>query len=128
MKTNEKNVVQSNKMGKLILEYALWTVIALIFGIGYMYLIFLTFGGSFEEETNVVSFIYSKMIFFGLLYMGLAIGSILAVLFIILDIFYLKRKLKYFKHKFIIRVFFMLFILAFMSPIHYLLEKTLDWI
>jgi len=115
-------------MGKLILEYALWTVIALIFGIGYMYLIFLTFGGSFEEETNVVSFIYSKMIFFGLLYMGLAIGSILAVLFIILDIFYLKRKLKYFKHKFIIRVFFMLFILAFMSPIHYLLEKTLDWI
>ncbi len=128
MKTNEKNVVQSNKVGKLILEYALWTVIALILGIGYMYLLSYLIAGPTPEETNFLSFIYSKMLFFGVFFVGGIIGAILAILFILFDLFYLKKKCNLSKYMFLKRGISMLLILVILAFLHYFLEKTLDWI
>jgi len=128
MKTNEKNVVQSNKVGKLILEYALWTVIALILGIGYMYLLSYLIAGPTPEETNFLFFIYSKMLFFGVFFVGGIIGAILAILFIFFDLFYLKKKCNLSKYMFLKRGISMLLILVVLAFLHYILEKTLDWI
>ncbi|XPV70538.1 MAG: hypothetical protein ACNI25_08120 [Halarcobacter sp.] len=126
MKMNEKNVVQSNKMGKLILEYALWTVIALILGIGYMYLLSYLIAGPTPEETSILSFVYSKMHFFGVFFVGGIIGAILAILFILFDLFYLKKKCNSSKYMFLKRGISMLLILVILAFLHYFLEKILD--
>ncbi|WP_319381730.1 hypothetical protein [Thiomicrorhabdus sp.] len=109
-------------MLKRIFEYVLWTIAALLLGIGYMYLIL----GPAPEETSLVSFTTSKLYFFGMLYVGSIIGAILAVLFILFDVFYLKRKWQQSKHLFLKRVISMLFLLAGVGVLHYLLEKTFD--
>jgi hypothetical protein len=122
MNTNVRNVTQSNKTRKPILEYALWTMAALLLGIGYMYLIL----GPTPEETGILSFAFSKIRLFGLLLMGVAIGSILTTLFILLDVYYLKRKWKSSRHIFLIRTTAMLLILLILGALHYLLEKPLN--
>lgn len=109
-------------MLKKILGYVLWALAALFLGIGYMYLIL----GSAPEETTVVSFIVSKIYFIGLFQVGGIIGAILAVVFIVFDVFYLKKKYEPSKPPLIIRVFSMLVILVVLGTLHYLLEKTFD--
>jgi hypothetical protein len=109
-------------MLKRVLEYVLWTLAALLLGVGYMYLIL----GSVPEETTVISFIFSKIYYIGLFQVGGIIGSILAVIFILFDLFYLKRKWQPSKQLFRIRVFSMLGILVVIGVLHYLLEKTFD--
>lgn len=104
------------------LEYLLWTAAALLLGVGYMHLIL----GSAPEQTNSLSFLIAKIYFFALLYVGGIVGSILAVLFILVDIFYLKRKWQSSTHFFAIRAISMLFILVVVATLHYLLEKTFD--
>ncbi|MBN7827966.1 hypothetical protein, partial [Bowmanella dokdonensis] len=61
-----------------MLEYLIWTIAALLLGMGYMHLIL----GSAPEETNSLSFLIAKIYVFALLYVGGIVGAILAVLFI----------------------------------------------
>lgn len=109
-------------MLKRIFEYVLWTIAALLLGIVYMYLII----GPAPEENGLVTFTTSKLYFFGMLYVGSIIGAILAALFIPLDVFYLKRKWQNSQHAFLKRAVSMLFLLAGVGVLHYLLEKTFD--
>lgn len=109
-------------MLKRIFEYTLWTIAALLLGMGYMYLIL----GPTPEETSLVSFTTSKLYFFGMIYVGSIIGAILATLFILLDIFYLKSKWQQSQHSLLKRVMSMLLLLAGVAILHYLLEKTFD--
>lgn len=122
MKTNTKNVAKSNNVAKKIAEYFFWTITALLLGIGYMRLLL----GADPEVTNLLSFIFSMIRLWGIFYVGLVIGAIAAGLFILLDIFYLKKKCQSLKHRLIMRVFTMLFIFTVVSTLHYLLEKPLD--
>ncbi|GLQ07014.1 hypothetical protein [Sneathiella chinensis] len=109
-------------MGKVILEYGLWTMGALLLGIGYMYLVL----GSAPEVTNTLSFFISKIYFIGLFHVGGIIGSILAITFILFDALYLKRKSQPSKPRFTIRAISMLLILVILGASHYLLEKVFD--
>ncbi|MBN7818747.1 hypothetical protein [Bowmanella yangjiangensis] len=105
-----------------MLEYLLWAVAALLLGVGYMHLIL----GSAPEQTSSLSFLIAKIYFLALLYVGGIVGAILAVFFILFDVFYLKRKWQSSTHFFTIRAASMLFILMVVATLHYLLEKTFD--
>ena len=59
---------------------------------------------------------------------GLAIGSIVSVLFILTDIFYLKKKLSIGIKATIIRFFILVFITLVVGTTHYILEKVIDFI
>lgn len=109
-------------MRKSWLEYLLWTIAALLLGVGYMHLIL----GFAPEQTNSLSFLIAKIYFFALLYVGGIVGAIVAALFVLLDIFYLKKKYQPSTHMFTIRALSMLFILIVVATLHYLLEKTFD--
>ncbi len=109
-------------MLKRVLEYVLWALAAQLLGIGYMYLVL----GSVPDDTTLISFIFSKIYFIGLVQVGGTIGAILAVIFILFDLFYLKRKWPPSKSLFGIRFLSMLVILLVIGIIHYLLEKTFD--
>ncbi|SHF59599.1 hypothetical protein SAMN05444344_0701 [Tenacibaculum mesophilum] len=62
----------------------------------------------------------------GLVTVGGIVGLVIAVLFILLDVFYLKKKLKN-KGKLISIQFGVLMIVtAFVIVVHYLLEKVID--
>jgi len=109
-------------MLKIITEYVLWTIASLFLGVGYMYLLL----GPAPEDTDTISFIVSKIYFIGLFQVGGTIGAILAVLFILFDVFYLKGNWQSSPQFFKIRALSMLVILVVLAVVHYLLEKTFD--
>jgi len=59
-------------------------------------------------------------------YVGLTIGSILALLFILTDVFYLNKKLQNNAHPTIIRFLTLIFIFILVAITHYVLEKVID--
>ena len=82
--------------------------------------------GPIEMPSEGFGFLLSVFYVHGLFYVGLIIGSIIAFLFILLDIFYLKKKLKHHSKKTSIRFILILVITACVSIIHYVLEKVID--
>ena len=77
---------------KQILTYLIWTVVALLIGIIYMYLVL---GLGFKTENSTGFFWRLLDIFHEIIavHVGLRIGGVIALLFILLDVFYLKKKL-----------------------------------
>jgi len=112
------------KILKQILVYLIWTVIALLIGIGYMRIIL---GAGPKEETyGYFTFLVELLYNYGLIHVGLIIGSIIALLFILLDIFYLKKKLESNLKSTSIRFITLLVITIVVGVIHYILEKVID--
>ncbi len=106
----------------MVLGYALWTMAALLLGIGYMYLVL----GPLPEATNLWNFFFGKLYVFGLLRMGLIIGSIVTILFIMLDVFLIDKKKISGTNKVWARMLALCIVLAVVATVHYLLEKTID--
>ncbi|WP_321323639.1 hypothetical protein [Thiomicrorhabdus sp.] len=113
-------------MLKRIFEYVLWAIAAFLLGMGYIFLLFTFILGEIPEETSLISFVTLKLFIFGVIYVGSTFGVILAALFILLDVFYLKRKWQKSKHFFLKRVISLLLLLIVVAVLHYLLEKTFD--
>lgn len=104
------------------LIYLIWIIIALLFGIGYMQIIL----GPNDVSSEGFGFLLHLFYNLGLLHIGLIIGGIIAVLFILFDIIYLKKKLKNNKNSICIRFLMLLLIGAFVGTAHYVLEKVID--
>lgn len=121
---NRKESITRQKWAKTIWEYALWTMAALLLGMGYMYLVL----GPPPEPTNTWNFFLGKIYLFGLVRIGLVVGGIVAVLFIIFDAFFIKRKWALSKNKLGIRIIALLILLVLVAMLHYLLEKTINLI
>ena len=121
---NKDNSKSRRKWTKIILEYVSWTMVALPLGIGYMYLVL----GPLPEATNLWGFFFGKIYLFGLVRIGLIIGGIVAILFILLDVFWINKRQIFSKYKVVVRMLALLLITAFVATIHYLLEKTIDLI
>lgn len=107
---------------KIVLNYVVWILLALLSGLVYMRLLL----GPKLEATNVFSTIVNIYYDIALLQIGAFIGGIIAILFLIVDYFYLKKRIKTSS-----RLIFFRFILLFCSMvvvgfIHYLLEKIID--
>ena len=106
-----------------ILTYLIWTVIALLLGIGYMRILL----GPNDAPKEGLWYLFHVFYNFGMIHIGLRVGAVIAILFIILDVFYLKKKLKNNKwQSFLTRLLFLLGIAMFVGGIHYILEKVID--
>lgn len=107
---------------KQILTYIIWALIALLFGFAHMRFVL----GPKTDAKNALKFIYNIFYNWGLIHVGLVIGSIIAVIFILFDVFYFKKKLKNSKKAPIIRFSILFIISVFVGLMHYLLEKVID--
>ncbi|WP_103070128.1 hypothetical protein [Aquimarina sediminis] len=107
---------------KQILTYLVWTAVSLILGIVYMRIVL----GSNNASSEGLWFLLHVFYNFGLLYIGAIIGGVTALLFILLDVFYLKKKLKNNIQATIIRFMFLIGITMVVAIIHYVLEKVID--
>ncbi len=107
-----------------ITTYTIWAIISLVFGIVYAYLRLAPFKASNEG----VGYLLARFYYWGVLHIGFAIGATTAVLFILADIFFLKRILKNQSDTRIARfgVFLGTFVLVIMA--HYVLEKVIDMV
>ncbi|NQY29450.1 MAG: hypothetical protein HRT69_08260 [Flavobacteriaceae bacterium] len=96
---------------------------SLLLGIGYMWILLGTVG-----ETSSTGFLHllNLMSNLVLVYVGLIGGSVIALLFILINIFYLKKKLKSNMKSTIIRFFILLVIAIVVGVTHYILEKIVD--
>ncbi|OUS02830.1 hypothetical protein A9Q86_01920 [Flavobacteriales bacterium 33_180_T64] len=106
---------------KRSLSYLIWVVLSLLFGVGYMRLLL---GSAIKEPKTALSYLLSMFFYFGIFRVGLIIGGIIALLFILIDAFYLKKKLD--NKTNLIRFIVLLIITMFVVVIHYTLEKVID--
>lgn len=111
------------KILKQILNYVMWTLIALLSAFGYTRIIL---GPIPEPTTGFFDFIFYIIYMVGLPRLVLIIGGIIALLYILTDIFYLRKKLKHNSKRIIIRFLVILMITIVVGIIHYMLEKVID--
>ena len=107
---------------KQILTYIMWIAVSLLLGISYMRIVL----GPNEVSSKGLSYLLHVFFDFGLFYVGLIIGSIIALLFILLDVFYLKKKLTNTIKSTITRFLLLLVIAVIIGITHYMLEKVID--
>ncbi|MBN3581920.1 hypothetical protein JYB64_05935 [Algoriphagus aestuarii] len=107
---------------KLILTYLIWTILSLLLGIAYMRLLL------GPNDVSEDGWWYLLHLFFdmGLLHVGFWIGVAIASCFILLDVFYLRKKLKNNPKKTTIQVIALLVITGLIAIVHYFLEKVID--
>ncbi|MFI1770327.1 hypothetical protein [Thalassobellus citreus] len=82
--------------------------------------------GANDVSKEGVGYLYYLFYNWGLVNVGLIVGLVIAVLFILFDVFYLKKKLKWYKHSWAIRFVLLLTISFVVAIIHYVLEKVID--
>jgi len=109
---------------KNILIYLLWTVTALFLGVIYMCLILGNLPN--DESFGGFGFVLKVFYLYGIALIGLPIGGIIAFLFIITDVLYLKKRLKSNPKRTHIRFGILLAITICTAVVHYLLEKVID--
>ncbi|WP_233861342.1 hypothetical protein [Tenacibaculum piscium] len=106
-----------------IRDYFFWVILSLLSGIGYMRIVL---GAKPKSSSigilNVFDWIYDVVLF----HVGLSIGSIIALLYVILDVFYLKKKFKNKVKLTRIRFLFFSIIVIIVGVIHHVLEKIID--
>ena len=76
---------------KQLFYYVFWIIVSIFIGIVYMRLVL----GEIpkEESYNGFGFFLNLFYSYGIIYVGSIIGTIIAVLFIITDVFILKKRL-----------------------------------
>ena len=107
---------------KYILAYLSWTVLSLFIGIGYMRLVL----GANTVSEEGLGYLLHLFYDIGMIQVGLWVGSAIAICFVLLDVFYLRKKLKNNPKKTIIRLSALLIITVLVALVHYILEKVID--
>lgn len=102
--------------------YLIWIVIAFLLGIVYVLLLL----GLPQNEFTGVLHLINIFLNLGIFYLSLIIGSVIAVLFVLFDIFYLKKRLNNYSKCIMIRFVVLLGITLIVGIVHYLLEKQID--
>ena len=104
---------------KQIVTYLMWTLLALLLGIGHMRIVL---GAKGHTSTSLLDTIFGLIYDFGLIQIGLRVGAVIAFLFILLDLFYLKKN----KKSINIRLLLLLGIAVMVGVTHYILERVID--
>ena len=107
---------------KQIINYFIWSLIAFLSAFVYVRIIL----GPKTESSSAFMVMFGWFYEYAFIYIGLIIGSIIFLLFILIDIFYLKKKLKTGISSLFIRFFIIIFITVFVGSMHYILEKVID--
>jgi hypothetical protein len=107
---------------KLITNYLIWILLAFLLAFIYVRIIL----GVKPVSSSFLMQMFGWFYEFAFLRLGLIIGSIVSLLFILIDVFYLKRKLAFVVNSTLIRLFVLAFITLITGIIHYVLEKVID--
>lgn len=107
---------------KQILNYLVWVIIAFLLSIVYLRILL---GPRHENSTGIWQ-LFNILYDFALLHLGFIIGSSIAFLFILMDVLYLKKKLKNNRKAIGIRFLIMITIAFVLGFTHYFLEKVID--
>ena len=111
-----------NKKLKKVLGYLPWILLSYI--IAFVYMSLLT--GRLWGNVTGIDVLLDRFFFFGMLPIVMAIGTIIALLFILTDIFYIKTKLAALPNKIAVRFSYILLITFIVFFCHYYLEKVID--
>ncbi|WP_437395785.1 hypothetical protein [Flagellimonas lutimaris] len=111
---------------KHILTYLLWTVLSLLIGIGYMRVVWRLVLGPDAVSEEGWGYLWYLFFAVGTIQVGLWVGAVIAICFVVLDVFYLRKKLKNNPKKTVIRLAVLLIITVLVAIVHYLLEKVID--
>lgn len=82
--------------------------------------------GPIDMSSKGFAFLRSLFFAHGIFYVGLIVGSIIAIVFILLDIFYLKKKLENHSKRIYIRFGILLVVAFLVFVMHFILEKVID--
>ena len=107
-----------------MLPYLLWILVAFLFAFGYMRIILGAQPASSTGFMKMFDWVYG----YAFVSVGAIIASIIALLFILIDVFYLNKKLKNTTHPTIIRWLIIMTISIIVGASHYILEKVVDLI
>lgn len=107
---------------KQILTYLIWIAISLLLGIVYMRMVL----GPNHISDGGVWYLLHLFYDYALFHIGVRVGAVIALLFILLDIFLLQKMLKHSIKSRVIRLGLLLLITALVAGIHYVLEKVID--
>ncbi|MBU2930244.1 hypothetical protein [Winogradskyella psychrotolerans] len=107
---------------KRILNYLIWTILAVIAAFSYMRIIL----GAKSIDSNGFAKIANIIYDLAFVQIGLILGSIIAIIYILIDIFYLSNRLKNTKKSTIIRLLVIFVIAVIIVITHYVLEKVID--
>jgi hypothetical protein len=105
---------------KQILSYLSWIVCSFILAFIYTRIIL------GPRPSIGISKYFEWFYILGMIRIVSIIGSIIALLYILIDVFHLKKKLKNNSKNTIIRFLIMLIITLFVACTHYFLEKVID--
>jgi hypothetical protein len=108
---------------KRILTYFAWAIISLLSVFVYMRIIL---GAKPEESESFFKIIFRLFYEYAFIYIGLIIGSVVAFLFILIDVFYLNKRLKNNMKATVFRFFIVILITILVGIIHYVLEKVIN--
>ncbi|PHR72857.1 MAG: hypothetical protein COA67_03915 [Lutibacter sp.] len=108
---------------KQFLAYLFWIGVSFIAAFGYIRIIL---GPEPGTKSGFLAFLYLLIRNAIIVELVPIIGSIIAVLYILTDVFYLKKKLKNNLKGIIIRFISIIVITLAVGVIHYLLEKVID--
>lgn len=106
-------------MTKQILNYAGWLLVAILLGFLHMRIVL---GPGSNSDNGGLTFL-NGIHDFVLLYVGAIIGCIIAVLFIVLDVFYLNKKLQNNNRATLVRLFVIIALAIIVGASHYFLEE-----
>jgi hypothetical protein len=106
-----------------IIEYLIWFLLSVFLGMGWMRIEL----GKPIEATSLFA-IFNCLHAFIIIWIGGFIGLISFILFVLIDLFYIKRKIKTERNQNFVRIFTILISSAIVTLIHYIIEFKLDWI
>ncbi|EZH73414.1 hypothetical protein ATO12_15860 [Aquimarina atlantica] len=110
------------KTMKQLVTYIVWMILSLALGIVYMRILL----GPNKVPSEGLWYLFHIFYNLGLLHIGARIGGVIALLFIISDVFYLKKKLKNNIQATLTRFMLLLGIAMIVGGVHYILEKVVD--
>ena len=107
---------------KQALGYFVWIFISLLAGIAHMRIIL----GPKPKPSSGILKMFDWAYGVSLFHVGLVIGSIIAFLFIIIDHFYLKKRLAANANRSLIRLLVILILALIVGTTHYICEEVID--
>lgn len=105
---------------KQIISYLIWVLLAFVLGVVHMRIIL------GELPTTGIFKTFKWLVLLAVMRIALIIGSIIAILFILVDVFYLKKKLENNIKSTGIRFVILIAIAGVVAITHYILEKVID--
>lgn len=110
------------KKVKQLLSYFIWTIISFLAAFGYMRIIL----GPKPKPAKGILKMFDWVYETAMIQVGSIIGLIIACIFILLDVFYLRKKLQHKPYSILTRFLILLAIATVVGATHYILEKVVD--